>query len=298
MTLNRARHLRRTLTLSVSAALLITIAAAPATANAAGTTGVTSAADDRQYVALGDSYSSGVGAPPYHDGDCKQSTHSYAAQYAAAHPAMSFGFAACSGATTDDVIAHQLGFLGPDTKLVTITVGGDNLGFTSTLETCIEALHDSTCKAAIDKALAYVATTLPGKLKQVYGDILAAAPNAKLVVLGYAQLFAPSFCLEAPLDATRRGWINDAAVQLNKAIEAIAKTYGVFAPVDDLFTSHRVCSETPWLNGVTKLKDAFHPNLDGYTGGYLKALDAAVRSVGGRDRLADAGAPASRPQRR
>lgn len=284
MTLNRARHLRRTLTLSVSAALLaaVAVAAAPATANAAGTTGITSAADDRQYVALGDSYSSGVGAPPYHDGGCKQSNNSYAAQYARKHPTMSFGFAACSGATTDDVIAHQLGFLGPDTKLVTITVGGDNLGFTSTLETCIGALLDSTCKDAIDKALAYIATTLPGKLKQVYGDVLAAAPNATLVVLGYAQLFAPSFCLEAPLDEHRRIWINNAAVQLNKAIEAIAKTYGVFAPVDDLFTPHRVCSDHPWLNGVTALKDAYHPNLDGYTGGYLKALDAAVRSAGGR----------------
>ncbi|MFY1694618.1 MULTISPECIES: SGNH/GDSL hydrolase family protein [unclassified Solwaraspora] len=286
MILNRARHLRRTLTLSVSAALLITIAAAPATANAAGTTGATSATDDRQYVALGDSYSSGVGAKPYIDDDCKRSTHSYAAQYAAAHPTMSFGFAACSGATTDDVIAHQLGFLGPDTRLVTITVGGDNLGFTSTLEKCIDALHDSTCKAAVDAAVAIINTALPGDLKQVYGDILAKAPNAKLVVLGYAQLFAPDFCFEAPLDENRRGWINDAAVQLNQAIEKTAKPYGVFVPVDDLFAKHRVCSDVPWLNGVTALKDAFHPNLDGYTDGYLKALDGAVTPAGARNRIA------------
>lgn len=293
MTPHRARQ-SRTLALSVSAALLVALTAAPAAATGAAATDTA----DRQYVALGDSYSSGVGAKPYIDEICKQSLHSYTAQYARLHPDLSFGFSACSGATTDDVIAHQLGFLGPDTRLVTITVGGDNLGFTSTLETCIEALLDSTCRAAIDKALAYIATTLPGKLKQVYGDIRAAAPNAKLVVLGYAQLFAPSFCFEAPLDEHRRIWINNAAVQLNKTTEAIAKTYGVFAPVDDLFTPHRVCSDTPWLNGVTKLKDAFHPNLAGYTDGYLKALDAAVRSAGGRDRLADAGAPASRPLRR
>ncbi|MFV2110219.1 SGNH/GDSL hydrolase family protein [Micromonospora sp. LOL_015] len=277
--LSRARKLRPALALPVAATLLITIAAVPAAANAAGTTGDTSAADDRQYVALGDSYSSGVGAPPYTDGDCKQSAHSYAAQYARNNPRLSFGFSACSGATTDDVIAHQLGFLGPDTTLVTITVGGDNLGFTSTLETCITALHDSTCKDAIDKALAYIATTLPGKLKQVYGDVLAAAPNAKLIVLGYPQLLAPTFCFEAPLDANRRGWINHAAVKLNEAIGNTAKTYGAFAPVDALFDKHRVCDDDPWLNGITAIEDAFHPNLAGYTDGYLKALDAVFHPV-------------------
>ncbi|WFE19724.1 SGNH/GDSL hydrolase family protein [Solwaraspora sp. WMMD937] len=269
--LSRARKLRPALALPVAATLLITIAAA----SAAGTTDATSAADDRQYVALADSYSSGVGASPYTDGDCDQSAHSYAAQYARNNPRLSFGFSACSGATTDDVIAHQLGFLGPDTKLVTVTVGGDNLGFTSTLETCITALHDSTCEDAVAKAREYIKTTLPGKLKQVYGDILAAAPNANLVVLGYPQLFAPSFCFEAPLDANRRGWINHAAVQLNEAIGNTAKTYGAYAPVDALFDRHRVCDDDPWLNGITAVDDAFHPNLAGYTDGYLKALTGA-----------------------
>ncbi|WP_326554288.1 SGNH/GDSL hydrolase family protein [Micromonospora sp. NBC_01813] len=271
--LNHARKIRPIFALPIAAALLLTLGATPA---AASTGLATATATDRQYVALGDSYSSGVGAPPYTDGDCKQSKNSYAAQYANAHPAMSFGFAACSGATTDDVIAHQFGLLGPDTKLVTITVGGDNLGFTSTLETCLTALHDSTCKDALDKASAYIRTTLPGKLKQVYADILAAAPNSKLFVLGYPQLFdTPTLCLEAPMDRQRREWINAVAVQLNTAIEAIAKTYGVFVPVDALFTPHRLCGSDPWLNGIVDLKSAFHPNLAGYTDGYLRALNGA-----------------------
>jgi lysophospholipase L1-like esterase len=271
--LSHARRTRLALALPVSVALLVgVVAATPAAASA----GATDSAADRQYVALGDSYSSGVGAKPYFDGDCKQSNNSYAAQYARNHPAMSFGFSACSGATTDDVIAYQLGFLGPDTKLVTITVGGDNLGFTATLEKCIEALHDSTCKAAVDAAVAIIDTALPGDLKQVYVDILAKAPNAKLVVLGYSQLFAPDFCIEAPLDEKRRGWIDNAAVTLNKAIETAARPYGSFVAVDGRFTDHRVCSKDPWLNGITAGKDAFHPNVAGYTDGYLKALDAAL----------------------
>ncbi|ROO59307.1 GDSL-like lipase/acylhydrolase family protein [Micromonospora sp. Llam0] len=274
--LHYARRTRLVLILPVSVALLVgAVAALPVAASA----GTTASAADRQYVALGDSYSSGVGAPPYTDGDCKQSKHSYAAQFADANRAMSFGFSACSGATTDDVIAYQLGFLGPDTKLVTITVGGDNLGFTATLEKCIEALHDSTCKAAVDAAVAIIETALPGDLKQVYGDIVAKAPNAKLVILGYSQLFAQSFCVEAPLDEYRRNLLNNAAVQLNQAIEKTAKTYGVFVPVDDLFAKHRVCSDDPWLNGITAVEDAFHPNLAGYTDGYLKALDAVLHST-------------------
>ncbi|WJK35499.1 hypothetical protein [Solwaraspora sp. WMMA2065] len=142
-------------------------------------------------------------------------------------------------ATADDVIAHQFGFLGPDTKLVTITVGGDNLGFTSTLENCIEALHDSICEEALDKAVAYIKTTLPGKLKQVYGDILAVA------------------------------------VQLNATIDVTATPYGVFVPVDALFATHRLCGSDPWRNDILHLDDAFHPNLAGYTDGYLRALAGA-----------------------
>lgn len=62
------------------------------------------------YVALGDSYSSGVGAGSYigSSGDCKRSTKAYPYLWAAAHSPSSFSFTACSGARTGDVVANQL----------------------------------------------------------------------------------------------------------------------------------------------------------------------------------------------
>jgi len=69
------------------------------------------------YVALGDSYSSGNGAGSYiSDGtDCHRSNNAYAPLYAGQHSPSSFTFAACSGATTTDVIASQLGALNAST---------------------------------------------------------------------------------------------------------------------------------------------------------------------------------------
>ena len=62
------------------------------------------------YVALGDSYSSGVGAGSYisSSGSCDRSTNAYPYLWNAAHSPSSFAFNACSGATTDDVRATQL----------------------------------------------------------------------------------------------------------------------------------------------------------------------------------------------
>src|SRR5262245_35220317 len=89
------------------------------------------------YAALGDSYSAGVGAPPYDpaSGSCNRSPRSAAALWAASHPGTSFAFAACSGATTTDVINNQLGALSGATSQVTISIGGNDAGFSPVLFT-------------------------------------------------------------------------------------------------------------------------------------------------------------------
>ena len=75
------------------------------------------------YVALGDSYSSGVGAGDYtsSSGSCDQSTNAYGQLWANANSPSSFSFEACSGATTSDVLSSQLGPLNSGTSLVSIT---------------------------------------------------------------------------------------------------------------------------------------------------------------------------------
>src|SRR5690349_650762 len=104
---------------AVSVVTMLSVVA-PATASA-GT----------NYVALGDSYSSGVGTDNYlNDGtSCDRSPQGYPALWAAAHSVSSFSLVACSGAATADVLNNQLGGLSASTSLVTITIGGNDAGF-------------------------------------------------------------------------------------------------------------------------------------------------------------------------
>jgi GDSL-like Lipase/Acylhydrolase family len=91
------------------------------------------------YVALGDSYSSGVGAGSHigSSRSCDQSANAYPALRDAASQPASYTSEACSGATTATVLGSQLGALSPATTLVSITVGGNDVGFSSVMETCV-----------------------------------------------------------------------------------------------------------------------------------------------------------------
>ncbi len=142
------------------------------------------------YVALGDSYSSGVGAGSYvsSSGDCKRSTKAYPYLWAAAHSPSTFAFTACSGARTGDVLANQLAPLGSATDLVSISIGGNDAGFADVMTTCV-LQSESTCVARINTARAYVDSTLPGQLDTVYDAISSQAPAAHVVVLGYPRFY-------------------------------------------------------------------------------------------------------------
>src|SRR5689334_24893642 len=89
------------------------------------------------YVALGDSYSSGVGTRTYiSDGtSCQRSTKAYPYLIAQAR-GYALNFQACSGATTATVTSNQLGALSSTTKFVTMSVGGNDAGFSSVITEC------------------------------------------------------------------------------------------------------------------------------------------------------------------
>jgi len=117
------------------------------------------------YVALGDSYSSGVGAGSYisSSGDCDRSTNAAAYLWNAAHKPASFAFNACSGATTDDVLANQLGSLNSSTSLVSISIGGNDAGFSSVITKCAYP-WPYNCTNDINNAISFMQNTLPGRL--------------------------------------------------------------------------------------------------------------------------------------
>ncbi|GJF22946.1 SGNH/GDSL hydrolase family protein [Streptomyces flaveolus] len=231
------------------------------------------------YVALGDSYSSGVGAGSYisSSGDCKRSTKAYPYLWAASHSPSSFDFTACSGARTGDVLAGQLGPLSSSTGLVSISIGGNDAGFADVMTTCVLE-SDSSCLSRVATARAYVDQTLPGNLDSVYSAIRTKAPNAHVVVIGYPRFYKlGTSCIG--LSETKRKAINDASDLLNTTIAKRAADHGfTFGDVRPPFTGHEICSGSAWLHSVNWLNigESYHPTAGGQSGGYLPVLNSAA----------------------
>ena len=231
------------------------------------------AAPSTDYVALGDSYSSGTGTNDYDlSATCERSSRAYPALWAAQEGTASFTFAACAGATTSDVRSSQLGGLNAGTDLVTITIGGNDAGFVTTVLAC-RLGTDSACFTALNTADAFIRTVLPGRLDATYRDIGSRAPNAELVVLGYPHLYQTGTCL-LEISNTRRTRINAVADTLATVTAQRAAAAGAtFLDARGAYSGHEVCSGSPWINGTTlPLTDSYHPNRSGYSRGYLPLL--------------------------
>lgn len=239
-----------------------------------GVASADSAAAAPSYVALGDSYSSGVGAGSYEGGDCKRSANAYPQLWKAANNPASFDFTACSGATTDDVLANQLGPLSGSTGLVSISAGGNDAGFADAMTTCV-LQGESACLTRIQEARDYISGTLPGKLDTVYNAIAEKAPSAQVVVLGYPQLYKLGGDCSVGISEKSREAINAAANDLNDVTAKRVADHGfTFADVRPNFTGHEICSGDEWLHSVTiPIGDSYHPTAAGQSGGYYPALD-------------------------
>ncbi|MFJ4964793.1 Lipase 1 precursor [Streptomyces sp. ADI96-02] len=257
-----------TLALAATAALGVAGPASAAGSSAAG-----------GYVALGDSYSSGVGAGDYlpDSGDCRRSPNAYPQLWAAANSPASFAFVACSGATTSSVAGSQLGALSASTELVSVTAGGNDVGFADVMQDCVLA-GEATCVSSVDAAVAQMNDTLPAGLDALYDGIRAGAPSARVVVLGYPRFYQLSGSCVAGLTETERSAINNASDVLNGVIAKRAADAGfTFSSVVDEFTGHELCSGDAWLHSVTvPVYNSYHPKAAGQSGGYLPAFRSAV----------------------
>jgi lysophospholipase L1-like esterase len=259
--------------------LLIAVTAGAAVLPAVAVTAPAAAQSAVHYVALGDSYSSGVGAGDYYasSGSCDRSPHAYPVLWANAHAPASFSFVACSGATTGSVVSSQLSTLSGAITLVSITVGGNDVGFSSVMETCVLGTT-SDCVSAINTAEGKMQTQLPGEMNNVLSAIAAAAPNARVVVLGYPELYDlanSSSCIG--LSTTDRTDLNQAADLLDTQIQAAAGRHGdPFGDVRGAFTGHEICDSNSWLHSVDwfDLGESYHPTAAGQSGAYYPVFGA------------------------
>ena len=157
--------------------------------------------DGVAYVALGDSVASGNGIVPYIKDDepqCLRSTRSYP-MLLAKKLGMPIVTEACSGEGTA-AVAGQLqelvaeNAIGTSTQLVTLTVGVNDVqwlggAWPQALIACSNAgVIPVPCEAALGLSLQSLAP-LPGRIAGLIHAIRAEAPNARIVVTGYAVLF-------------------------------------------------------------------------------------------------------------
>jgi lysophospholipase L1-like esterase len=258
---------KRLLTTALVAAVL---AAAPA-AQAAG------------LVALGDSFSSGEGVPPYEGGACHRSPHAWPLVLAAQLGSSAESWA-CSGAVTGDVAA-QIARLAADAHLVTISIGGNDLGFGEVLRNCVlrncRRLYTRDGADVIEERIRRLARTLPG----LYRRIQHAAPRARLLVMGYPRLFPrrPGRFTCAALGTITRSeirYLNAKTAAADRAIRRAAlRAGGLYVHALDAFEGGEIaCGRGPRYAGAR----TFHPTAAGHARLAEIALAALAERVSDR----------------
>jgi lysophospholipase L1-like esterase len=223
-------------------------------------------------AALGDSYSSGVGTPDPAPSipACYRTPHAWPNLVGAALHWQVVNLA-CSGAQTTDVTApfggqaaqtDLLAALSPKPDVVTITIGGNDVGFGRVLAECFV----SDCLRAVGQSEVAMVTVLPDRLATTYRAVEAAAPDARLVVVGYPQLF-PAHKSDVVgcawlTNAERRALIR-AGNLLNAVIAVEAWLAGAtYVDVSRTLEGHELCTSDPWLVPLPA-DQAAHPTVKG-----------------------------------
>lgn len=281
----------------LAAVVVVALVAALAAVPAAGAQ-VDSVAATASYVALGDSFASGEGVPPFVAGtntgsnQCHRSTR--------AHPAIIAGQSgvpprtqsrswACSGATIGSLYqpqwneSSQLSHLSPSTTLVTIGISGNDVGYAPVLLYCLVHVH---CNGYQESRVAAATANVAGPLRLLFSDIRALAPNARVLVVGYPRLLPanpkhscyPGF---GRLDIGEQQWANRAVARLNRVIAAAVASQADarmrYVDVFDAFAGHEMCGGGGAMNGINLLNPVYsaHPTALGQRLVAIRVLAAA-----------------------
>ena len=272
--------------------------AADLAANAAQVAAATVPALSGRVVALGDSYTAGALLPADLKArplGCLRSTKAYPERVAAAL-GDSLTDVACASAGVQDMTAAQqtnlgtnapqLNALAPDDSLVLLTLGGDDMGFLNVLDKCMELSFTdpwgSPCRAhytkgGTDQLAAAVRAEAP-RMAAVLTAIAARAPQARIVLVGYPDLFPLSGgCWPAvPITSGDITYLRGIELQLNAMLAADAKAaratfVNTYTPTigHDFCQPEKIRDVEGLLPGSWVLP--FHPNARGQA-----AITAAV----------------------
>ena len=220
--------------------------------------------DPLAYVALGDSYSAGEGTFQYNDSACHRGPLAWPTLLSdASSDVMLLLNYACTGARINHVLADD--YKGnepqipeipqPDVDLVTITIGGNNLGFGRILSDCV--LPFVECLSGFGRSswsrFERDADRLTDELEtDLYPALAAAFPNARILHVGYPFLFPPH-----PEPTTGCGWLSDseqqqltsAAVRASEAIKLAADQHPrvEFVNALGILDGNELCTQESWV---------------------------------------------------
>jgi lysophospholipase L1-like esterase len=238
------------------------------------------------YYALGDSYSSGIGAGgPYTGGDCLRTTKAW--PYKMSFIGTTWHWA-CAGETIPVFRADQLANIGPKTyPLITVTIGGNDVGFMDHLIAC--TLPGAPECTGFESSIAAQIDGLRWQLAALYGALRTTVPGADIVVGGYPLLVtATGACnpfITSVLTGAERAMIRRLAQRLDNVVTAAAQAAGVISAVPQIlsrFAGHEACSSNgEWINQTTTsappyLVGSFHPNAAGQLAYALAFSDRLV----------------------
>jgi lysophospholipase L1-like esterase len=262
--------------------------------------GLTGCIPPKSYVSLGDSFTAGPLIPVQRDDPlgCLRSTNNYPSLVAPSLVIDEHRDPSCSGAQTDDMTAPQGVEFGPNppqfdsldahTSVVTLGIGGNDIGFLDIAITCGNAFLTSgdplgtPCKEHYTNAdgsnqvSQTIAATAP-KVAAVLDGIQARSPNAKIFVVGYLAIIPETITLPSwfacvgtlPIAMGDFQWLRDDVHKaLNAMIEAEAEAAGaVFVDTYTPSIGHDACQPpvVRWVEPVPPghIAAPVHPNLGG-----------------------------------
>lgn len=246
------------------------------------------------YVSLGDSYSSGEGTYEYDNNKPAQKCHRGPSAWPrllqqAAWDIPVITHRACTGAKTGDILQDYKGNgsqvpNSPDDniELVTVTIGGNDVGFGGIIQDCFLTSCASVPKNKnFQNKLRHLKTALKDR---VYPAIKNAWPKAQIWHVGYPRITpAPGD------DIVRCGWLKQDELvagqklvrMLNSAIKSAAEESGVkFAGVENVLNGHELCTSISWMvpvKGPTLFKgtEQGHPDPQGQQA-YMRGAAASI----------------------
>ncbi|OLT26094.1 GDSL family lipase [Nocardiopsis sp. CNR-923] len=188
----------------------------------------------------------------------------------------------CAGAVIRDLrepqhtdlidVPPQFDALTPETDLVTVGIGGNDLGFTDILMECAKrSLHNpfgSPCADHFGDELDQRVEGLRDDVSGVYAEIAEHSPEATVVGVGYLQILPESKgCWpKAPIARGDVAYLDGVQTSLNQMIAEESRAAGAVF-VDVLERGHDVCqsSSRRWVEGLVPENNAapVHPNKAG-----------------------------------